>query len=83
MTLREVMHLGLTTVRRCSWAFENDYLELEQLNTSGRAAVYAPWATLVSPVSGTLFGASYERHTVLILGDTADDWVEYEHQPQS
>lgn len=75
------MALGLTTLRRQSWAFEDDYLELERLSVTPEGTSYAPWATLVSPASGSVLGADRERQTVLIFGDSADDWIEYD-RPQ-
>lgn len=76
MTISEAMQRGIIKLRKQHWAFEDDRIELQQFVGKDDKAYYGPWATLVSPQSANK-AAWRGPQEVLILGDTADDWVEY------
>jgi hypothetical protein len=70
MTIKEAMKLGIRAVRKDAWEFKDDRLELESLGNG-----YGPWGKLVSP--SAVESIQRRETTILLAGDSADDWVEY------
>ena len=84
VTIQEAMRRGLTAIRKPHWAFEDDRLELQMCGGKDGNAHYGPWATLVSPQTArALNDESYHRQQVLIVGDQAEDWVEFQAPQQA